>query len=269
MEDRTIQLPSVVLKKDIPVRLLIPSGKHLKCLVLLHGYNGTQDQWVDKTTIKQLAEEYGLVVVMPSCGNGYYEDTRENMPYFIGVELVSYVRATLPVSKAQEDWFIAGVSMGGFGALLIGARYHNVFGKITSFSGAFIIPDVVIGNQGVLGNADPEYFRNVFGDFETLEGSDRDPVAEAIRVSQSDELPKICLLCGSEDDLYQGNVKAAKDLLKHGISVLWYGGRGNHRWPFWNDMLPHVIRWLAQDFIPEGVDNGYISSNKRVLQGIR
>ena len=261
MEDRTIQLRSDVLKRDIPVRLLIPSGKNLKCLILLHGYNGTQNQWADKSSIIQLAEKYGLVLVMPCCGNGYYEDTQENIPHFIGVELISYARSTLPVSKAQEDWFIAGVSMGGFGALLIGTKYREAFSKIVSFSGAFIIPDVVIGNQAVLGNADPEYFRSVFGDFETLEGSDRDPVAEAIRVSQTDGLPLIYLLCGIDDVLYQGNMKTVKVLRKYNIPVIWNSSKGTHCWTFWNDSLPDVIKWLVEDYVPEGADNGYGTSH--------
>ena len=144
--------------------------------------------------------------------------------------------------------------MGGFGALLIGSRYYKTFGKIVSLSGAFIIPDVVIGNQGVLGNAEPQYFRDIFGNLETLEGSNRDPIAEAIRVSTAGVLPSLCLLCGTEDALYQCNVKAVETLCKHNISVLWYGGNGNHRWPFWSNVLPYVIRWLVEDYMPDEVE---------------
>jgi len=254
MENYLINFPSSVLGRVVPLRLLVPEGKNLKCLILLHGYNGTQDQWVDKSPIEYLAEYYNLVVAMPGCGNGYYEDTLEDIPRFLGEELISYLQTSLPISHCRENQYIGGVSMGGFGALLIGSKYHTIFGKIFSLSGAFIIHDVVIGNQGVLGNADPQYFKDIFGDFEVLEGSSKDPIAEAIRVSSSGNLPALCLLCGTFDDLYQGNVKAVNALRKHNIPVLWHGGRGNHRWPFWSDMLPHVIRWLVDDYIPEGID---------------
>lgn len=260
MDNREFLVASKVLNRDVPVRLLVPSGTNMKCLILLHGYNGTQNQWYEKTNIEELASQYNLVVAMPGCGNGYYEDTQENIPYFIGEELVTYLRTSLPVSQIREDMFIGGVSMGGFGALLIGSKFGNTFGKIASLSGAFIIPDVVIGNQGVLGDADPNYFRSIFGDFEVLEGSTKDPVAEAIRASAQGTMPSICLLCGENDDLYQGNIKVVKVLRNHGIPVIWYGGRGNHHWPFWNDLLPHVIRWLVTNYVPEGVDNGYNTS---------
>ena len=256
MRDFQLQYNSKTLGRTIAIRCLVPNGDNFKCLFLLHGYNGDQNQWCDKSTISLLADQYGFAVVMPYCGNGYYENTQEDIPHFIGCELVSFIQKSLPVSNKREDTFIAGVSMGGFGALLIGAKFTKAFSKIVSLSGAFIIPDVVIGNQGVLGNADPQYFKQVFGDFETLEGSNRDPIAETIRASKNPGLPSICLLCGTEDDLYECNWKAVECLRKHGIPVIWYGGRGNHRWPFWNDVLPYVINWLLNDYVPDGACRG-------------
>lgn len=260
MKDHQFEYYSATLKRNIYIRYLIPEGSNLKCLVLLHGYNGDHHQWYNKSIISQLAEQYSLVVVTPHCGNGYYVDTQEDIPNFVGNELVSYIRKVLPISPKPDDTYIAGVSMGGFGALLIGAKFGNVFGKIASLSGAFIIPDVVIGNQGVLGNADPRYFKEIFGDFETLEGSDKDPLAVAIKAYENKRLPSLCLLCGTEDALYQGNLKVVKNLRKHGIPVVWYGGTGNHRWPFWNDMLPYVIKWLVEDYIPAEADIGDIGN---------
>lgn len=260
MKDLKIYLFSVTLGRAISVRCLLPEGNNLKCLFLLHGFGGNHNQWCDESIITLLVKQYGLAVVMPHCGNGYYEDTQEDMPYFVGSELVSYIRKVLPVSNKKEDTYIAGVSMGGFGALLIGAKFPNVFGKIVSLSGAFIIPDVVIGNPGVLGNANPDYFRKVFGDFDTLEGSTRDPVAETIRTSSTGVLSKIFLLCGTEDVLHQGNLKVVKDLRKHSIPVVWCSYKGTHSWPFWNASLPAIFKWLVEDYVPERADNGNITS---------
>ena len=247
---------STVLGRSIPVRFLVPEGKDLPCLFLLHGYGGNQDQWHKRTPIEQIAGEHKLVVVAPGCGDGYYEDTNEDMPRFLGEELMAYVRQTLPVSGTRENTYIAGVSMGGFGAMLIGAKYAEAFGKIATLSGAFIIHDVAIGNPGVLSNADPAYFRSVFGDFDCLEGSSRDPVAEAIRISKTGDLPALYMLCGQEDVLYSCNLKAVDTLRKNGIPVVWWGGSGNHLWPFWNSVLPQVIRWLVSGDVPDTADNG-------------
>ena len=246
-------IESSVLGRSVPVRFIVPVGDNLPCLVLLHGYNGDHNQWFEKSNISQIAEMYHLSVILPGCGNGYYEDTVEDIPSFIGYELMIYAKKELPISGSRDRTFIAGVSMGGFGAVLVGAKFNHIFGKVASLSGAFIIHDVAIGNSGVLGNANVEYFRSVFGDFQSLEGSSRDPIAEIIRVSKSEGIPAICMLCGKEDALYQGNLEAVHSLRAHSISVVWYGGTGNHRWPFWNDMLPHVIRWLVENYLPEGI----------------
>ncbi len=254
MKNCLLSFQSEILGREVPVRLLVPSGENMKCLILLHGYNGTQEQWLEMSPIAKLAEQFKLVVAMPWCQNGYYEDTHEDMPRFVGEELVSYLRSALPISSCRENMFIGGVSMGGFGALLIGSRYYKAFGKIISFSGAFIIPDVVIGNRGVLGNADPKYFKDVFGSFETLEGSSRDPLAQALRVFATGMLPSLFFLCGTEDVLYQCNIKAVKALRNHKVPVLWYESKGNHIWPFWNSVLPCAIQWLVDNTIPKGAN---------------
>jgi len=250
----SIIIDSSVLRRKIHVRFLVPEGDNLQCLFLLHGFAGNQDEWDRMSRIRSVAEEFKIAVVMPGCGNGYYEDTQENMSKFIAEELVAYAVRELPISGLKKDTFIGGVSMGGFGALLVAAKYSHVFGKVASFSGAFIIHDVAIGNPGILGNADVNFFRSVFGDFSTLEGSSRDPVAEMIRSSKTNNAPAILLLCGRDDVLYRANQRVVKELQSNGIAVAWYGAGGRHQWAFWNNMLPYVIRWLVAGILPEEED---------------
>ena len=83
MKDHQFEYYSATLKRNIYIRYLIPEGSNLKCLVLLHGYNGDHHQWYNKSIISQLAEQYSLVVVTPHCGNGYYVDTQEDIPNFV------------------------------------------------------------------------------------------------------------------------------------------------------------------------------------------
>jgi S-formylglutathione hydrolase FrmB len=251
METYCKEIDSAILGRSIPVRFIVPEGKDLPCLLMLHGYGGNQDQWYSKTDIYQIAVQKKLVIILPGCGDGFYEDTQEDLPRFLAEELIVYAKKYLPISGMRDQTYIAGVSMGGFGALLIGAKYPQVFGKIASFSGAFIIHDVAIGNLGVLGNADVAYFRTVFGDFATLEDSTRDPVAEYIRASKITQIPKLLLLCGKEDVLMQPNLRIIRQLNNAHIPLLWLETDGGHNWPFWKPLLPKVIEWLTDDQIPE------------------
>ena len=85
-------IESSVLGRSVPVRFIVPVGDNLPCLVLLHGYNGDHNQWFEKSNITQIAEMYHLAVILPGCGNGYYEDTVEDIPSFIGYELMIYAK---------------------------------------------------------------------------------------------------------------------------------------------------------------------------------
>ena len=115
-----VVFPSQILGRDFEYRILLPEGgiRPLPTLYLLHGYGGSSAQWLEKSDAKRWAEAFGLAIVLPSAGSGYYQDnprTGERMKTFIGEELVAHTRARFPLSPRREDTFIAGVSMGGFG----------------------------------------------------------------------------------------------------------------------------------------------------------
>lgn len=246
MDLLNITLNSQILSRMIPINVFCPEHSNGKWLLLLHGYGGDEHEWAEKSGILSLAQKYRITVVMPGCGDGYYEDTQEPMGRFLGEELPYFLCKRFHVSDKREDSFIAGISMGGFGALLLGSRYSQVFGRIACLSGAFIIHDVVIGNLGVLGNADVNYFRRVFGDFETLENSDRDPLEQACRAVTENRMSPVYLLCGDRDVLFRCNQRIALELTRLGVSVVSQTESGGHRWEFWNRHLETVIQWLVE-----------------------
>ena len=246
MKQYHMTMDSQILARKIGMNVFCPEHPNGKWLLLLHGYGGNEDEWAEKSGILRLAAQYRLTVVSPGCGDGYYEDTEEPMGQFLGEELPVFLGERFPISHRREDSFIAGVSMGGFGALLLGSRYSRVFGRIACLSGAFILHDVLIGNPGVLGNADVSYFRRVFGDFETLEDSDRDPLAQARRAAAENRMSPVYLLCGDRDVLALCNQRVAEELTRMGVSVVARTEAGGHYWDFWNRYLESVIQWLLQ-----------------------
>lgn len=243
MTIRTIQIPSLCLGRNLVVNICIPDQASGRWMLLLHGYGGNQCEWLEKSTIAEHAQKYGLTLVMPGCGDGYYEDTQEPMGCFLGEELPAFICNEFALSSRREDTYVAGASMGGFGALLIGSRYSNVYGKIVSFGGAFIISDVAIGNQGVLGSADVNYFKRVFGDFATLEGSERDPLAQAEKAMQEDRMGSVYLVCGTEDILIRCNERMYEELSRMGVCVRLKIVSGNHSWSTWNHHIEDSLRW--------------------------
>ena len=127
-------------------------NKPFKTLYLLHGVMGNYTDWVTGTCIKRWAEEKNLAVVMPSGANMFYMDhpnANENYSEFIGKELVKITRRMFPLSHKKEDTFIAGLSMGGYGAIRNGLKYHDTFGYIIGLSSALITEDMA-KNQAVM-----------------------------------------------------------------------------------------------------------------------
>lgn len=130
----TLQVVLPVDKFSANGRLGAP--QKYKTLYLLHGFHGNSIDWVTGTRIQRWATERNLAVVMPAGDNAFYVDRPESgncYGEFVGRELVEMTRRMFPLSDKREDTFIGGLSMGGFGAMMNGLKYHKTFGAVISF----------------------------------------------------------------------------------------------------------------------------------------
>ena len=145
-----VNFVSKSLMRTVPIQVILPVDKFslsdkplreekpFKTLYLLHGIFGNYTDWVTNTRIQKWAEKKNLAVVMPSGDNAFYVDDPAGgnlYGQFIGQELVDITRRMFPLSRKREDTFIGGLSMGGFGAMRNGLKYHETFGCVISFSG--------------------------------------------------------------------------------------------------------------------------------------
>ena len=262
---------SGALQRTVPVQVILPvdkltpdgklpAPKKYKTLYLLHGYLGNYTDWVSGTRIQRWAEERDLAVVMPSGDNAFYVDRPESgncYGNFIGRELVEITRRMFPLSDRREDTFIGGLSMGGFGALRNGLKYHETFGSIVSFSGAlgvFADPEVLTA-----GGIDVTFLEAVFGPVKDALQSDKNPMVLIEQLANSQEkLPEIYMACGTEDFLLPAN-RLFRDLLrKNGFRVTYEEGPGGHDWDFWDTYLKKALDWLPLDDANQGIHSGNV-----------
>lgn len=182
---------STSLMRTVPVNVILPVDKMIipgmpargdqpyKTLYLLHGILGNYVDWITGTNILRYAEENDMAVVMPSGDNANYIDHPAGMNYygnFIGKELVDITRKMFPLSHQREDTYIGGLSMGGYGALRNGLKYHNTFGAVIALSSALIVEDVPNRKAGEINPLlSREFAEATFGDLSTLLESDRNP----------------------------------------------------------------------------------------------
>jgi S-formylglutathione hydrolase FrmB len=161
---------------------------------------------------------------------------------YISEELPAIVRSLFPISERREDNFVAGLSMGGYGAFKLALRNPERYAAAASLSGALGIA------HGLAQSPDPAWRQemgNVFGDLAALPGSENDTFALAAQLARS-KGPRPCLYqcCGTEDFLYDANVRF-RDHARHlGLELAYEEGPGEHEWGYWDSMIQHVLRWL-------------------------
>ncbi len=226
--------------------------KEFPTLYLLHGILGNYTDWVSGTCIQRWAEEKNLAVVMPSGENGFYVDQEEehrNYGEYIGKELVEITRKMFPLSAKKSDTFIGGLSMGGYGALRNGLKYHGTFGCIAAFSSALILDGIEKRtNSHPLFAERRDYAERIFGDLEKVKGSDMDPAWLASQLKEAgQELPKIYMACGKDDSLLGANRKMRDFLRSLGADLTYEETPGGHEWDFWNAQVKKAVDWLPLD----------------------
>lgn len=264
---------TVPIQVILPVDKLTPDGKlpapkKFKTLYLMHGLLGNCTDWVSGTRIQRWAEERDLAVVMPSGDNSFYVDRpASNNRYgeFIGRELVEITRRMFPLSDKREDTYIGGLSMGGFGAMRNGLKYHDTFSAIICLSGALHIFEDMKKTEERKGGVDHlSYEECMFGPLPEAAGTDKNPrvlidtLAREKATNPRLRLPKIYMACGTEDRLLRFNQVYRDHLRESGFDVTYEEGSGNHNWDFWDTYIKHAVDWLPLDELSQGVNSGNV-----------
>lgn len=270
-----VNLFSKTLMRTVPVNVILPvdkltfpgmpvrEEKPYKTLYLLHGIFGNYTDWVTGTRIQRFAEEHDLAVVMPSGDNAFYVDQPESNNFygeFIGRELVELTRKMFPLSRKQEDTFIAGLSMGGYGAMRNGLKYSDTFGYIAALSGGFHIEEMAsCTNEDGLFFTTRHYAQAVFGDLDQLLSGDKNPKYLVKRLKEEGKpIPKIYMACGDKDSLLPANEDLAAFLKEQGADITFEIGPGAHEWDFWDTYIKKAIDWLPTEKTGLGVSSGNV-----------
>jgi len=270
-----MNLLSQSLMRTVPVNVILPADKMVlpgmpereekpyKTLYLLHGVFGNYTDWVNGTRIQRYAEENDLVVVMPSGDNAFYVDQPAGQNYygeFVGKELVELTRKMFPLSRKREDTFIGGLSMGGYGALRNGLKYHDTFGYIVALSSALVVETCPMRtNEPPFFIERRDYAQACFGDLDKLAESDKNPkyLVRGLKEAGAD-IPKIYMACGDADSLLSVNKDFAAFCKKNGVDVTFEVGPGSHEWDFWDTYIKKGIEWLPAENSGLGVNSGNV-----------
>ena len=245
---------SKVLENHVDVNVLLPSlpdndhffhsldevyaQRKIPVLYLLHGALDDYTMWLRHTNIERYAEEAGIAVVMPSGQNGFYSNALYGLKYFdyITEELPRFIEYTFPVSRCREDRFVAGPSMGGYGASKCGLGRPDRYAAFGDFSGA-VDPEKLEPLMTKMGFG---FFRYdlIFGGSEKVTGSKDDLKVLAESLAALEKKPFAFVACGEEDtNNYGMNHELYEKLRACGFEAEFFGGSGLHDWVYWDKCI--------------------------------
>jgi len=257
VEFKTIQFKSELIGQVLPYNALLPVGysesnKRYPVLYLLHGLFGRYDDWVTRTNLAEYATNYDMIIITPEGHDSWYTDssgvpTAKYESYFIR-ELIPDVDARFRTIKDRRERGIAGLSMGGYGALKYGLKYPEEFVFAASLSGALDPATRTDASPGFAWDILRPSINTVFGPrrSQTRLTNDLHRIARGLTASQIASLPYLYFDCGLEDGFLATNRELADILLSKKIPHQYRQLPGGHTWAYWDQQVQEVLRLYAQ-----------------------
>lgn len=253
------KLKSLAAMTTVSVKLYFPTdnpedvGNEAKgVLTLLHGYTNSGDDWVHMSAAARYAADNGLILIMPDCGNSFYQDMVYGGAYktFVTEEMPVQLGRIFRIPREREKNYIAGLSMGGYGALYLGLSRPDLYAGCASFSGAVDLALMMKAGDTPENRA---VALPVFGNVDRLpETSDLHTLARRVAQLPKEQQPKILMTNGFQDiepyyilqqnDSLHATMKTLP--LAHYKRMQW---KGVHEWNFWDRSLVYAIDYFLEN----------------------
>jgi putative tributyrin esterase len=259
----SVPFESRLVGAALPYNVVLPPGYAQKSsaqtrypvLYLLHGLGGSANDWVSKRAhLADYAAQYRVIIVVPEGRDGWYTDgatspTDKFESYFVE-ELMPDVQRRFRTVESREGRAVAGLSMGGYGALKFGLKYPERFAFAASMSGALGAPSS-LPEMPLPSFVKPSIAR-VFGaaDNPARPANDIYKLARELPTARVAALPYFYLDCGTEDGLLGSNRDFAALLVEKKIPHEYRQLPGNHAWAYWDRQVQEVLKLAAGRLAP-------------------
>lgn len=235
---------SKTLKMNTSVNIILPeyptgSGK---TLLLLHGLGEDENAWLNQTRLTDYASQTDITIIMPRVDRSYYTSRDGDSQYFeyISQELLQRCRAWFRLSDQRSQTFIAGTSMGGFGALKTGLILPKEFQAIFPMSA---MTDIV--QKWRESPKRDAWFKGLFGSPDQVKNSIND-IAYLI-AQQKAQTPYIWQLCGTDDPFYEMNLALNEQIEQQGLRHEFVAVSGGHEWVVWDKAIQQIIKLIDEN----------------------
>jgi S-formylglutathione hydrolase FrmB len=263
----SLKIKSSLLGKDVEYSIYLPAdydktNRSYPVLYLLHGYSDDETGWTQFGEAQYIADKAmangeapAMIIVMPDAGVSWYlnsYDGKIKYEDFFVTELIPHIEANYRTRPKKEFRAIAGLSMGGYGTLLLSTKHPELFAAAAPLSGAVWIDTEVVAMADERWNG---YMGDLFG--KNLKGKDRlsehwnkNSILKIIETTPLEKLKTIRFYidCGDDDFLIKGNMALHSAMIDKGLPHEFRVRDGGHTWSYWRTALPEVLKFVGQSF---------------------
>ena len=288
LEVKTIEFEAKSVERTMKYNIIVPegykkSGKRYPVLYLLHGLTSNYVLW-SAMGVREYASQYEMIIVMPDVGNSWYvnwaktdDGHKHDWEDYMINDVIGHVDKNYRTIAQREGRAINGLSMGGYGALVLGLRHPDMFCSIASHSGAFEYaarfrnrinsgdtspppprrrplsdrPSRTIGIEGFSSQVN----RTPKGQpFLTIEECDAHDPFKLVLAVPKEQLPHIHVDCGTEDGLVRTARKFKALLVENTIPFSYAESKGRHLPPYWTRAVAHSMA-IQHNVIQQNLNN--------------
>ena len=257
----TVQFESKLTGKTLPYNVVLPADYALPAnraarypvLYLLHGLTGHYTDWLSRTRLAGYAARHQLILVTPEGNDGWYTDSArvpsDKYESYIIRELIPDVQRRYRTNESRGGRAVAGLSMGGYGALKFGVKHPELFALAASMSGAVAFPSFRSEDElpaGRIRTSIVQTFGPAGG--ATKDANDLFKLVREMPPERVRLLPFLYLDCGTEDGLrlVPSNRALADLLFERKIPHEYRQLPGDHNWAYWDQQVQEVLRLAAR-----------------------
>lgn len=243
-----INFQSDALQMPVMLEVYLPQGRGgYRQLYLLHGAGGDHASWGRNTRLSDYAEQKNIAVIMSSGNNKCYVNNLYGKDYFTFVteELIQKCETWFHLSPKRENRSIAGMSMGGYGAVYAGLQRPDLYGTVFSYSGLLDIYERFQKPEGldllpVFGKK--EEFCTEKYDLFTLVHNFKNKKPDFV-----ENATHFYLTCGKQDKRLHMTEQLYEEMKKNQMSVSMHLEDGEHNWQYWDTCIQKTMAVLSGD----------------------
>jgi len=264
----SLTVKSAILGKDVKYSVYLPadydrSNRIYPVLYLLHGYSDDHTGWTQFGEAHLIADKVinsgeaaPMIIVMPDGGVSWYINNYNGSVKwedFFVKEFIAHIDATYRTRPDKNYRAIAGLSMGGYGTLIMATKHPELFSAAAPLSAGVFTDDEII-------NSNDEMWKVVMGDLygakelagkkKLTEHYSKNSILNLISTGNVEAMKKVryYIDCGDKDFLIKGNMALHSAMIDKKIDHEFRVREGEHNWTYWRTALPEVLKFVSTSF---------------------